>query len=126
MKILKTYTRAWVTDLDSALPFYEALVGKPADLRFPFEAAELAAVGDFLLIAGTAEKTDKYRDTIGPVILDDIEALERGITSRGAVPVAPRSSGPTGYMLYARHPDGVQVEYVQWTSELVAQILPNA
>lgn len=126
MRILKTYARAWVQDLGNALPFYEAIVGKPADLRFPFEGAELAAVGDFLLISGPSEITDRYRDTIGPVIVDDLDALERDILARGAVAVAPRSSAPTGEMLYARHPDGVQVEYVQWTPELMAQILPVA
>jgi hypothetical protein len=30
---------------------------------------------------------------------------------------------PTGTMLYARHPDGVSVEYVQWLPELVARII---
>lgn len=125
MKILKTYARAWVNNLDDALPLYEAIVGKPADLRFPFEGAELAAVGDFLLISGPAAITDRYRATIGPVIVDDLDELEREITARAAVPVEPRSDGPTGKMLYARHLDGVQVEYLQWTAELVAQILPG-
>lgn len=123
MKILKTYTRAWVADLDSALPVYEAIVGGPADLRFPFEEAELAAVGDILLIAGTPEATDSYRGTIGPLVVDDIEAAEKLVVSLGGVLRAPTVTGPTGSIFYARHPDGTEVEYLQWTDEIVDRVI---
>lgn len=126
MKILKTYLRVWVDDLDTALPLYEAVTGGPADLRFPFESAELAAVGDFLLIAGPPEATDGYRGTVGPLVVDDIAEAEVVVTGLGGVLRAPATQSPTGWMFYARHPDGTEVEYIQWTDELVEQIIAPA
>lgn len=126
MKILKTYLRVWVDDLDTALPLYEAVTGRPADLRFPFEGAELAAVGDFLLIAGPPEATDGYRGTVGPLVVDDIAEAEAVVTGLGGALRAPVTGSPTGRMFYARHPDGTEVEYIQWTDELVEQIIAPA
>jgi hypothetical protein len=121
MKILKTYARMFVADLDTSLPLFEFLVGQPADMRVPFENAELAAVGDFLLIAGPPDATDKYRGTIGPVIVDDIDETERTLAELGAT--THRYSAPTGEGSYIRHPDGVMVEYLQWSPDLVDRVL---
>ncbi|WP_345498013.1 VOC family protein [Nocardia callitridis] len=123
MRILKTYARAFVTDLDAALPVYERLVGKPADLRFGFERAELAAVGDFLLIAGAPEDVDKYRDTVGPVVVDELEGLLALAAELGAVVTAGPLTSDTGTFYYLRHADGVNVEYVRWSPDIRASIL---
>ncbi|WP_225729327.1 MULTISPECIES: VOC family protein [unclassified Nocardia] len=121
MQILKTYARLFVADLDTALPTYEKLVGAPADLRFAFEQAELAAVGDFLLIAGAPEHTDRYRATIGPVIVDDLDELIADLTA--AVITGGPFQSETGRYAYLRHSDGTNVEYVQWSPRLRARIL---
>lgn len=121
--ILKTYARLWVADLDETLPLLEELVGRPADLRFPFQDVELAAVGDFLVIAGTPEALEPHRAATGPVVVDDLEALEATVLAAGAEITVPRATSETGSFLYARHPDGSLVEYVEWNTELVAKIL---
>ncbi|MGX1773842.1 VOC family protein [Nocardia brasiliensis] len=123
MQILKTYARLFVTDLDTALPTYEKLVGAPADLRFVFEQAELAAVGDFLLIAGAPEHTDRYRATAGPVLVDDLDELINVLTATGATITGGPARSETGRFVYLRHADGATVEYVQWSTELRARIL---
>ncbi|MBJ7338210.1 VOC family protein [Mycolicibacterium sp.] len=123
MKILKTYARMFVADLDQSLPLYERLVGRPADIRVRFEEAELAAVGDFLLIAGTAPATARYRDTVGPIIVDDIDDTEKVLAGIGAH--THRFPAPTGEGSYIRHPDGVVVEYLQWNAEMMSRVFGN-
>ncbi|PXX68631.1 hypothetical protein DFR70_102315 [Nocardia tenerifensis] len=123
MQILKTYARLFVADLDTALPTYEKLVGTPADLRFPFEQAELAAIGDFLLIAGSPEHTDRFRTTIGPVIVDDLNQLITELTAAEATLTAGPLHSETGRFAYLRHPDGTEVEYVEWSPEVRTRVL---
>ncbi|MEV0335645.1 VOC family protein [Nocardia sp. NPDC050717] len=123
VKILKTYARLFVADLDSALPHYERLVGATADLRFGFERADIAAVGDFLLIAGPPDGVDGYRGTVGPVIVDDLDAARRFVLDIGGAVTGGPLSSATGQVLYARHPDGTQVEYVEWHPEIRARVL---
>ncbi|WP_109523119.1 MULTISPECIES: VOC family protein [Nocardia] len=123
MQILKTYARLFVRDLDTTLPTYEKLVGAPADLRFAFEEAELAAVGDFLLIAGPPEATDRYRTTLGPVVVDDLDAVRDFLAATGCTVIGGPLTSATGRFLYARHHDGNEIEYVEWTAELRARVL---
>ncbi|CAM4482616.1 hypothetical protein NONI108955_33645 [Nocardia ninae] len=75
------------------MPTYEKLVGTSADLRFAFEQAEIAAIGDFLLIAGAPEHTDRYRGTIGPVVVDDLDQLIAELTASACAIL--RSPHPT-------------------------------
>ncbi|WP_439030190.1 VOC family protein [Gordonia terrae] len=119
MRVLKTYARIFVADLDESLPLYETLVGTSADLRFPFEKAELAAVGDFLLIAGTDDDVEHYRSTVGPVVVDDLDAL---IALLDAAEFIGESRSATGRFAYLRHPDGAVVEYVQWSPDTIASV----
>ncbi|GEM32913.1 hypothetical protein NN3_39200 [Nocardia neocaledoniensis NBRC 108232] len=123
MNILKTYARLFVTDLDRALPLYERLVGTPADLRFRFERADIAAVGDFLVIAGPPDAVSDYRDTIGPVIVDDLDAAQQFVTGIGGEITHGPIVSATGRVVYARHPDGVHVEYVEWAPGIRSHVL---
>ncbi|MFE7723209.1 VOC family protein [Nocardia rhizosphaerihabitans] len=123
MKILKTYARLFITDLDQALPVYEKLVGTPADIRFRFEQADIAAIGDFLVIAGPEDSISGYRDTIGPVIVDDLYAAQQFVTDIGGEITSGPVVSPTGLVVYARHPDGVHVEYVEWAADIRSRVL---
>ncbi|WP_227979253.1 VOC family protein [Nocardia spumae] len=123
MRILKTYARLFVTDPDRAVPIYEQLVGAPADLRFRFERAEIAAIGDFLVVAGPDEAIAGYRDTIGPVIVDDLTAVREFLAGIGGTVLGEPVTSPTGDVLYARHPDGTQIEYVQWADDIRIHVL---
>lgn len=125
MTILKTYARLFVSSLDESLPFLEALVGKPADLRFAFGKSELAAIGDLLVIAGPPEETDQYRNATGPLIVSDLDEVEALLKQHGGVVIQPQTEVPTGINLYARHADGAKVEYVQWRPELVERIITH-
>lgn len=120
MTILRTYARVWSEDADSALPLLERLTGEQPHLRLAFESVELAAVGDFLVIAGPAEFRERYTHASATVVVSDLDALVKDLEEAGATITTPLTAGPTGSFLYARHADGIAVEYVQWTPELVA------
>ncbi|MFF1477139.1 VOC family protein [Streptomyces sp. NPDC058301] len=123
MTILKTYARLWTDDLDRALPLLEQLTGKQPHLRLAFHAVGLAAIGDFLLIAGPAEERAKYGHASATVVVEDLDALQATLVSAEATITTPMTDGPTGRFLYARHADGAGVEYVEWNPELVRRLI---
>ncbi|MEE2041382.1 hypothetical protein Q8791_29575 [Nocardiopsis sp. CT-R113] len=123
MAILKTYARLWADDLDLALPLLRDLVGAEPDLRFSFGSVELAAIGDFLVIAGPAEERAPYAGASATVIVSDLDELAAALADAGAVVTTPEATSPTGRFLYARHPGGAEVEYVEWVPELVRRVV---
>ena len=60
--------------------------------------------------------------------VSDIDETRRLLVQAGAKTTREIAPAPTGRMMYARHPDGALVEYVQWTPELVEHLIyaPNA
>ncbi|MBB0245167.1 VOC family protein [Streptomyces alkaliphilus] len=123
MTVLKTYARLWVDDLDASLPSLRTLVGGEPDLRFAFDAIELAAIGDFLVIAGPPRERARYGHASATVIVDDLDAVVAGLTTAGGEITTPEATGPTGRYLYVRHAGGAEVEYVEWVPELVDRII---
>ncbi|MDC7341205.1 VOC family protein [Streptomyces lydicus] len=123
MTILKTYARLWTEDLDRALPLLEQLTGAQVDLRLTFHAVELAVLGDFLVIAGPADERAKYAHASATVIVEDLDDLQTTLKAAGATLTTPATAGPTGRFLYARHVDGAEIEYVEWTPELRRRLL---
>ncbi|MGW2509044.1 VOC family protein [Streptomyces scopuliridis] len=119
MTILRTYARLWSDDLDHALPLLKELTGAEPHLRMAFHAVELAAIGDFLVIAGPAEERAVYAHASATVVVEDLDAVQATLEAAGAVITTRMTSGPTGRFLYARHADGAEAEYVEWTPELV-------
>ena len=124
--ILKTYARVFTSTMDECLRALEALVGRAADLRFDFGGVELAAVGDFLVIAGSAEQLEPLRGTVGPVVVDDLDATIELMLTAGATVDQPRGSSETGTYVYLRHRDGALIEYVQWKPDIINRLLPGA
>ncbi|MFI7277818.1 VOC family protein [Streptomyces sp. NPDC049879] len=124
MTVLKTYARLWTDDLDRALPLLEELTGEEPHLRLAFHAVALAAVGDFLVIAGPPAERAKYAHASATVVVDDLDALQSRLAGAGATVTTPVTAGPTGRFLYARHADGAEIEYVEWTPGLAARVLP--
>ncbi|ANY10460.1 glyoxalase/bleomycin resistance/dioxygenase family protein [Pseudonocardia sp. HH130630-07] len=118
MAVLKTYARVFVDDLDAALGPLEQVYGRPADLRFRFEEAELAAVGDVLLVAGDPAA---YRQGIGPLVVDDVDATVSALVERGAE-IRSEFTAATGRGAYVHH-DGVTVEYLQWDDAILERVL---
>ncbi|MEV5126950.1 VOC family protein [Streptomyces decoyicus] len=123
MSILKTYARLWTDDLDRALPLLAELTGAEPDLRLAFHSVELAAIGDFLVIAGPAEERAKYAHASATVVVEDLDALALTLKAANATVTTPTTSGPTGRFLYARHADGAEVEYVEWTPEVIRRVI---
>ncbi|GAA4615705.1 hypothetical protein GCM10023195_69420 [Actinoallomurus liliacearum] len=122
MTILKTYARLWTDDLDRDLPFLRDLVGADPHLRFGFEGVELAAIGDFLVIAGPPEERARYAHATATVVVRDLDEVTAALRRTGARITTPEATSATGRFLYARHPGGAEVEYVEWAPELVARV----
>ncbi|MGC5166895.1 TetR family transcriptional regulator [Luteimicrobium sp. DT211] len=102
--------RAYVDDLDAALPLYRELSGGAEPHRFGFRGVRLARVGLFLLVEGADEE---IRSRIATVLVDDVDAVARVVASRGGELLDGPAPGPNGPRLVARHPDGNVVEYIQ-------------
>ncbi|MDR6511967.1 hypothetical protein J2792_002850 [Novosphingobium capsulatum] len=121
--ILKTYARMFSADCDATLFLLERLHGRKPHIRFRFGEWELGGIGDILVVAGPNEALAPIRDTHGPIIVCDIEVVQAALVAAGAVITTPLTQVPTGRMLYARHPDGLHIEYVQWTDDLVERLI---
>ncbi|MEU2346787.1 VOC family protein [[Kitasatospora] papulosa] len=121
--ILKTYARLWADDLTTALPLLERLTGKCPDLQFAFDEIELAAIGDFLVIAGPAEERARYAHATATVIVSDLDQARAALDEAGAEVTREESTSATGRFFYARHRGGVEAEYVEWKQEVRRQVL---
>jgi hypothetical protein len=121
--ILKTYARIFTEDIEVSLSLLRNLVGREPDLRFAFRDLEIAAIGDFCVVAGPSTSLAQYRSSQGPIVVDNLEETQSLLLAAGATITVPTSKSDTGIFLYARHPDGVDVEYVQWKPDLVKRIL---
>ncbi|NJQ05422.1 VOC family protein [Streptomyces lonarensis] len=121
--ILTTYARLWADDLGAALPLLERLTGQRPALRFVFEGIELAAVGDFLVIAGPADMRARYAHATATVVVTDLDHTRAALEEEGARITTEEAASATGRFLYARHPGGAEVEYVEWTAEIRRKVL---
>lgn len=121
--ILKTYSRLFTDDCDATLATLERLHGRKPHLRFRFGEWELAGIGDMFVVAGTKEALAPIRDSHGPVIVRDLDAIQAELLACGATITQAIVAVPTGRMLYARHADGLHIEYVEWTDELVEKFI---
>lgn len=121
--ILKTYTRIFTNDAEQTLRILRPLHAGEPHLRFRFDPWELIGIGDVLIVGGTDDALAPIRGSLGPWIVTDIDETRALLVEAGAEIVRDIAPVPTGRMMYARHPDGAVVEYVQWTPELVEQFI---
>ncbi len=100
--------------LEGSVAFYERLLGTECDMRMPYPEKNLAlaAVGSFLVIEGTEEALQPFRETTGTLLVDDVEPYLRRLRDGGAEIIHPPVDVPSGRSFTARHPDGTLVEYV--------------
>ncbi|AHH16339.1 VOC family protein [Nocardia nova] len=118
----KTYARVLTNDLKDTVGVLRELVGRDPDFEVTFGRFDIALIGDFCVVAGTDEALDRYRGTVGPVIVADLDATVTLLEGAGAeVTVAP-FEGPAGRGFLVRHPDGVEFEYVQFRPELARRV----
>ncbi|WP_231645058.1 VOC family protein [Sciscionella sediminilitoris] len=115
MRILRTYARAYVDDLDAALASLTAVTGEPIGTRFTVpNGLELATVGRVLVVAGEKRTLEPYRATVATLIVDDLDDCQKVLDQTGARIVRGPQAVPTGRNLTAELPGGVQIEYVEW------------
>lgn len=116
--IRKTYARVPTNDLDGTLETLRELVGRGPDLRATFGRFDIALIGSFCVLSGPEQALDRYRDTVGPLVVDDVDAALASVTQRGAELTVSPFEGPVGLTFLSRHSDGVEYEYVQLRPEL--------
>lgn len=117
--ILKTYTRMLTTDAEKSLDLLRRVYGNEPHFRSSFKDWELIGIGDVLLVAGTDESLVPIRGSFGPIVVTDLEEIERTLKDARVRITQPIDTGPTGRYLYAEHPDGAVVEYCEWRDDLV-------
>jgi hypothetical protein len=121
--ILKTYARLFTNDAEKTLETIQALHGDEPHLRLEFKDWHLIGIGDVFIVGGTDEALAPIRDSHGPLIVDDADATMTALQKLGAEITVPMFDAPTGRGFYARHADGIVVEYVEWKPELVERLI---
>ncbi|MFB6889350.1 VOC family protein [Kitasatospora sp. NPDC056327] len=122
MPVVRTYTRVYVDDLDTALPAFVGLTGEQPSLRFAYRGLELAAVGGHLLLAGTPEALAPYRATHATVIITSLDEALALLAEHGGEILDGPNTVPTGRNVTVRHPGGAIVEYVEHHEEAIARL----
>ncbi|AKB54407.1 MULTISPECIES: VOC family protein [Methanosarcina] len=115
MKILQTLSRLYVNDLNSALEFYEELLGSPKAMRFaiPQIGLELVQIENVLLIAGSDEALKLFRSTQATFLVDSLNEFKAYLEEKGAEIIRGPNKVPTGRNMTVKHPDGSVIEYVE-------------
>ena len=62
-------------------------------------------------------------NTHGPLVVDELEKTKTELIANGATITKPEASSETGQYFYTLHPDGANVEYVEWRPDLRKAIL---
>ncbi|MFC5184526.1 VOC family protein [Actinomadura harenae] len=122
MAVVTTFARVYVSDLDAALPTFEALTAAKPGLRFSYKDLELASIGGYLLVAGTPEALAPYRAVQATTVVDDLDDVFAIVEREGGETVDGPNEVPTGRNLTIHHPGGAVIEYVEFdTAKVQAQ-----
>lgn len=115
MKVLQTLVRIYISELDSALAFYEKLLGVKCNLRMQYSEVnlELASVGNFLLVCGSESALKPFRDTKATLLVDSLDEFKTFLELNGAITIRGPKKVPTGQNMTVKHLDGTVIEYVQ-------------
>jgi hypothetical protein len=123
--ILKIYARFFTNDTDKSLKLLQVILGREPDYRFTMGDLEITGIGDICLVCGTDQALAPYRDSKGPFIVDDLDATREELIRLGATITRNQFQAETGSVFFARHPDGTEVEYVQWKPDLVERFISH-
>lgn len=121
--LLKTYTRILTTDLEATVATLKAVHETEPHIAFDFDPWKLVGIGNVLVVAGTEESLASIRGSLGPWIVEDIDAVKTLLLKNGTMIVRDIELVPTGKMMYMKHSDGHVVEYVQWKPELAEKFI---
>lgn len=121
MQIYKVLTRIFLdhTEMDESVAFHEKLFGQKCKLRFkyPEKGLELAMVGSFLLISGSAAHLKPFTETRVTFLVDSIDEFMGFLTKHDSTILEYPKSVPTGKNMRVKHPDGLVAEYVEHKTE---------
>lgn len=115
MKVRKTYTRLYVENLETVLPFYETIYATKTQRRFalPHMKIELATIGDVLIVAGHEDALRPLQPIKATFIVDSIDEFFAYFTEQGIRILHGPQEVPTGKNMTVQHADGTIIEYVE-------------
>ena len=116
MKINLILNRFYVHNMDEAVEFYQRLLNDKCSLRFKYPQVdlELAQVGNVLLICGSDEALQPFKDTKATFSVDSIIEYKNFLLDNGATIIRDIRQVPTGLNMTVKHKDGTIVEYVEF------------
>lgn len=116
MKASQILSRFYVHEMDSAVKFYEDLFNEKCKLRFKYSEVdlELAQVNNVLLIYGSDEALQEFKDTKATFLVDSILEFKEFLLNNGATIIRDFKQVPTGFNMTVKHKDGTIVEYVEF------------
>ena len=123
--ILKTYARVVTENAERTLEGLRKLTGKEPDVRFAVGTTEIIAIADFCIVAAPNEQLAALREIVGPVIVNNLEELYAKLVEQGSQITLGPIEAPSGTVLYARNSDGIVMEWLQYTPELMERLFPN-
>lgn len=114
MKVKQILNRIYVIEMDQAVAFYEKLLDEKCSMRFEHKQfhLELAQVGCVLIICGTDEVLESFKNTKASFIVDSIIEFKDFLLENGATIMKDVKETPTGINMIVKHFDGTIVEYV--------------
>jgi hypothetical protein len=121
--ILKTYARVLTNDLDASLKALREIVGGDLAFKAAFGRFEIGLIGDFCIVAGSEDALGRFLGTVGPVIIDDLDAALATVSELGAELTMAPFEGPIGRGFLARHADGVEYEYMRLRPDVSRLVL---
>ena len=116
MKVKQILNRFYVHEMDKAVKFYENLLNEKCKLRIPYPQAnlELAQVGSILLICGSNEALQPFKDTKATFLVDSVTEYREFLLNNGATIIRDLKEVPTGINMTVKHSDGSIIEYVEF------------
>ncbi len=123
--ILKTYARVVTDNAELTFELLRSLTGKEPDVRFTIGTTEIIAIADFCIIAAPKEALAALREVVGPIVVDNLKELHSRLVEQGFEITLGPIVAPTGTVLYARNPDGIVMEWLQYTNELMERFFPD-
>jgi hypothetical protein len=128
MTVLATFTVLWTdpAHVDDEVTLQTLLSGRSPTACLDYDGLTLVSIGHCLVATGPDDARHRHRHWTAAVVVDDLTRTERDLRAAGAEIVVPAGDGRTGRFLFAHHPGGAVVEYVQWTAETLIAILGNA
>lgn len=115
MKVNQILNRFYVHKMNEAVEFYEKLLNAKCSSRFQYPQAnlELARIGNILLICGSDEALQPFKDTKATFLVDSIIEYKDFLLDNGGTIIRDLREVPTGINMTVKHLDDTIVEYVE-------------